>query len=207
MDPHDSSAAPPQTSVVLYWIAKAFLWATGWRIESDHPQVRKAVVIAAPHTSVWDAIYMIAVAWGMRIPMSWMVKNTVFKWPFGPILRWLRAVPIDRRARHDTVEQIKQWFDAADHAWLAIAPSGTRSKRDHWKSGFYHMSRAADVPILLGYLDYSRKCGGIGGIVHPTGDAGVDMDKVRAYYAPIRGYRPELESRARLKSEDPDDAS
>lgn len=198
------AVGPPQSSIVLSWIGKAFLKLNGWRIEGEVPQVSHAVIIANPHTSLWDAIYMLAVAWGMRIRLSWMTKHTVFRWPFRSFLYWVGAIPVDRTGRHDTVEQMKQWIHNQERTLLAIAPSGTRSRRDHWKSGFYHIARAAQVPIVMGFLDYARKCGGVGGMIRPTNNMRADMDQLREFYRDIRGRKPELETTIRLRGESPE---
>ncbi len=185
------------------WLGRAFLRLAGWEAVGAEHVVDKGVIIAAPHTSNWDGVFMLAVAWAMDLRLSWMVKDSLTRGPLGWLVRATGGIGVDRSARHDTVEQLRRRFERSDRLLLAIAPSGTRGRRDHWRSGFYHVARAAGVPILLGFLDYARRRGGIGGALRPTGDLRADMDRIRAFYAPIRGKHPELESRIRLKAEDP----
>jgi len=73
---------------------------------------------------------------------------------------------------------------------LVVPPAGTRRKVMYWKTGFYHIARGAKVPIVLGYLDYRRKVGGIGPVVYPTGNMEADMEIIRNFYADIAGKYP-----------------
>ena len=175
---------------------------SGWKIEGGFPNVDKALFVASPHTSNWDGFFMLMVAWHMRVRLSWITKHTMFRPPIGWFIRWAGGVPVDRRAKHNTVDQITQQFEEADELYLAIAPSGTRAKRDYWKSGFYHMALAANVPLILGYLDYKRKAGGCGPVIHLTGDIPADMERIRSFYEDVEGAHPELHTRIRLRAED-----
>ncbi len=187
---------------VYRFIARVVARLAGWRIEGEFPNVDKAIFVASPHTSNWDGFFMLMCAWHMGVRLSWITKHTMFRPSIGWFIRWAGGVPVDRRANHNTVDQIAAQFDAADELYLAIAPSGTRAKRDYWKSGFYHMARAADVPLILGYIDYKRKAGGCGPVIHLTGDIPADMDRIRSFYEDIEGAHPALHTRVRLRAED-----
>ena len=160
---------------------------SGWRVEGDFPDVDKAIFVASPHTSNWDGFYMLMCAWYLRVRLSWITKHTMFRFPIAGFIRWAGGVPVDRRSKNDTVGQIADQFAQADSLYLAIAPAGTRAKRDFWKSGFYHMAQAAKVPLILGYVDYKRKAAGVGPVIHLTGDVGADMDRIRAFYDGVEG--------------------
>lgn len=130
-----------------------------------------------------------------------MGKDTLFKKPFGKIMRWLGGIPIDRSSEHGMVDQIVDQFNESRKLVVTIAPSGTRKKRDQWKSGFYWIAYNAKVPILCGYLDYSRKKACLGLSFVPTGDIKKDMDRIRDFFKGIRGKNPELKTIIRLKDE------
>ena len=130
-----------------------------------------------------------------------MGKNTLFKKPFGNIMRWLGGIPIDRSVEHGVVGQIVKQFNESQKLVVTIAPSGTRKKREYWKSGFYWIAYNAQIPILCGYLDYSRKKACLGLSFVPTGDIKKDMDRIRGFYKGIRGKNPELTTRIRLMDE------
>ena len=186
---------------MLYWIGKLWLRLFGWKVRGVSPTYRKFVLIAAPHTSAWDFPFMLATAYVMRVHISWLGKHTLFKPPWGWLMRRLGGIPVDRRAPHSLVTQLAERFRSSEALVLAIPPDGTRGKVDLWKSGFYHIASASEVPIGLGYLDYGRKLCGLGMFVLPSGNVNEDMNHIRDFYRGIRGKYPELESEPRLREE------
>lgn len=175
----------------------------GWTPVGGLPAPKRAIFIASPHTSNWDGFIMQAVAWALGVRLSWMTKHTLFKWPFRRFLRAVGAVPVDRTKRSDTVGQIARQITESDGMYLAIAPAGTRARRDFWKSGFYHMAHAAGVPVVCGFLDFKRRRGGCGPVIELTGDRKADMDRIRAFYDGIEGRHPELHTPVLLRDESP----
>jgi 1-acyl-sn-glycerol-3-phosphate acyltransferase len=118
-------------------------------------------------------------------------------------MRWLGGIPVDRSARTNLVAQVVERFADVDRLFLVIPPSGTRHKAAHWKSGFYHIARGAGVPILCTFLDYTRKVGGIGLTIMPSGDVPADMDKIRAFYEGVEGLYPQNHTPIYLPEESP----
>jgi len=186
---------------LMRWLARLFFLCTGWKVEGQRPAVERCVVIAAPHTSNWDFVYTLALAFIFRINPRIMMKDAWFRGPLGPLFRWLGAMPIDRSRSRNVVAQCIQAFQAADHLVLVVPPSGTRRRVQYWKTGFYHIANGADVPIALGFLDYGRKVGGFGPLFHPTGDIDRDMAAIRDFYRPISGKYPTQESHILVRPE------
>jgi 1-acyl-sn-glycerol-3-phosphate acyltransferase len=191
----------PPNGKLGYWLSRAWMRIFGWSVENCLPPGRKFVLIGAPHTSNWDFIFMLAAANIMRVRVSWMGKHTLFNPPFGALFRRLGGIPINRQAPHGAVSQMTERFEQADELLLAVAPSGTRKKVDHWKSGFYRIAMRAQVPIACGYLDYAGRRAGIGLVFTPSGDMKADMDRIRAFYQDKHGRYPQLESTIRLQDE------
>jgi 1-acyl-sn-glycerol-3-phosphate acyltransferase len=173
----------------------------GWDVTGRVPPGGKFVLVGAPHTSNWDFPFTLAALYTFRLKISWLGKHTLFKKPFGKIMRWLGGIPIDRSSEHGVVDQIVKQFNESQKFAVTIAPSGTRKKRDYWKSGFYWIAHTAQVPILCGYLDYSRKTACLGLSFVPTGDIKKDMDRIRGFFVGIRGKNPELATPIRLFDE------
>lgn len=171
-------------------IAKLFLRATRWTFEGEKPTDRRFVVIAAPHTSNWDLVYLLAFAWYCEIDINWMGKHQIFAGPQGRLMRALGGVPVRRDQKNDLVAQMAQVFAERDALVLTIPPEATRKRADHWKSGFYRIAIAADVPIVPSLLDYGKRTGGFGPALHPTGNVSEDMDVLRAFYADCTGKNP-----------------
>jgi 1-acyl-sn-glycerol-3-phosphate acyltransferase len=186
---------------MLKLLGSIIQWIAGWRFEGEVPAIRKYVIVAAPHTSNWDLLYMLALGGPLGLRPRWMGKKEIFDGPLGFLARWLGGIRIDRSGSLGTVGQIVEQLEAADDFVLAVSPEGTRGYRDHWKSGFYHIAVAAQVPIVLGFLDYRRKRGGLGPALYPTGDLRADMDSIRAFYQDIVGRHPEKFGPIRLREE------
>ena len=174
----------------------------GWRAEGSLSDYPKCVVVVAPHTSNWDFPVLMLVAVALRVKVTWMGKHTLFRPPFGWIMRRLGGLPIDRGARHNVVEQAVESFRTHDRLLLAIPPEGTRKRAPYWRSGFYHIALGAQVPIALAFADYRRKVGGIGRVIVPSGDIDADMALIRDFYSGIIGKRPDQFGEIRLKSQE-----
>ena len=155
------------------------------------PDIPKFVMIAAPHTSNWDFPVMMCIAFKLRAKLYWMGKDALFRRPFKGFFKWLGGIPIDRSRSHNVVDQMVDHFHEMDRLILTIPPSGTRKRVNKWKSGFYHIALGAKVPVVLGFLDFKRKTGGIGPVVVLSGDMEEDMKSIRAFYYSIDGKYPE----------------
>ena len=186
---------------MLKLIAKLVLLVTGWRPEGEKPAEKRFVLIAAPHTSNWDLVYLLALAEIFDVRISWMGKDTNFRPPFGGLMRRLGGIPVVRHQRGNLVAQAAQRFAASQELALVVPAEGTRGAVEHWKSGFYHIARSADVPIVLGYLDYARRRGGFGPSLRATENVRKDMDQIRAFYADKTAKHPEMFVEPRLKEE------
>jgi 1-acyl-sn-glycerol-3-phosphate acyltransferase len=183
---------------------KSVLALRGWKIAGALPEREKYVLIAAPHTSNWDLVYMLCIAFVLDMKINWMGKDSLFKPPLGFLLSWLGGVAIDRSKTNNVVQAMADEFTTRDRLILAVPPSGTRGRKDHWKSGFYHIAKVAQVPIVMGYLDYATKTGGFGpNHLIPGGDLSADMDAIREFYGTISGKFPDKVSPARLRDEGP----
>lgn len=183
---------------------KPSLRLAGWAFEGPVPKERKYVMLALPHTSNWDGALLIALTKSIGMKLSWMIKDDWVRGPMGVVLERLGAVAVNRKGAHHLVDQMIQAFRENDDLILAIPPEGTRKRAERWKSGFYHIARGADVPVVPGYLDYRRKRAGLGPAMHMTGDVRADMDAIRAFYAEKdpRGRYHENFGPIRLKEED-----
>lgn len=186
----------PVIKTVLYWISRTYLKVFGWKCEGHIPGSPKCVMIAAPHTSNWDFPITMFLAFSLKAKVYWMGKATLFKWPFKTVMRWLGGIPIDRSKSNNMVASTIDVFNSHENLIIIIPPEGTRGKVSYWKSGFYHIAKGAGVPILLGYVDYRRKAGGVGPSIMPTGDMEADMQQICTFYLGVTGKYPEKSSLA-----------
>ena len=163
----------------------------GWSVEGKAAEPRKFIVIAAPHTSNWDFLYFIGAAESLNLKLSFMGKESLFRWPFGRLMREMGGIPVDRSKSGNYVEQMVAEFARRAEFMLTIAPEGTRGKVRQWRTGFYHIARGAKVPLVCGLMDYRRKVVGLGPAIWPTGNYARDMEQVTAFYSQCTPKHPE----------------
>ncbi len=169
--------------------SRAFFRLRGWQLEGAlPPDAARCVMIAAPHTSNWDLPYTLMAAFALRLHIRWMGKCSLFRFPFGAMMRWLGGLAVDRSKNSNLVSASAAVLrSGTGPLQLVVAPEGTRGKTRHWKTGFYFIAMEAGVPILLTYLDYGRKVAGIGPAFTPTGNIEADMVEIKRFYAGVRG--------------------
>jgi len=184
----------PLIRPLMRWLALCFLRLRGWRLEGSlPPEAARSVLIAAPHTSNWDGPYMLMSAFAFRLNVRWMGKASLFKWPWGPLMRWLGGIAVQREQRGNLVAaSIEALKGAEGGLQLLIAPEGTRGLVREWKTGFYRIAEGAGLPILPTYLDFGGKRVGLGPLMWPSGDLEADLTRLRAFYAPYKGLREDL---------------
>lgn len=173
----------PIIQPALRALALAVTKLCGWKIPVQSPQVQKAIIVGAPHTSNWDFVLMLAGILIWRLDIRWIAKHTLFEGPFGGLMYWLGGIPINRSESQNFVEQMVQRFNNSDELLVVIAPEGTRKPVEKWKSGFYHMAKGADIPLVLVYLDYQQKEIGIFSIEKASGDAETEIARYQEMYS------------------------
>lgn len=169
----------------------------GWKITHYLPaDIKRCVIIGAPHTSNWDFMYGMGALKFMKLRIRFTIKKEWVRFPVKKLMLDLGALPIDRSPKPDgskksTVEAMADLFDQRDELLLLITPEGTRSKVEKWRTGFYYVALHAKVPLALGFLDYrTRECG-IDKIVYPSGDFQKDMKTIMDFYATKTGKNPD----------------
>ena len=162
----------------------------GWRVAGTFPNLPRALLIAAPHTSWWDGIWGLLFKMALGLDITFMGKRELFRGPLGWLLRRLGGMPIERSSTHGIVGQIVARFDASPRLWVGVAPEGTRKPVTVWKTGFWHIARAAAVPIVPIAFDYPSKTITIGALFEPSADLAADLATLRTFYASFRGKYP-----------------
>ncbi len=184
---------------MLRRIAKLIMKLGGWTLIGGVPDMPKAVIIAAPHTSNWDAFWGIVYIVATGIDIRFFGKHSLFWFPLGTLLSSFGCMPLDRSQATSVVQQAVDMFKSQESFYLALAPEGTRSRANGWKSGFYRIALGAAVPVLMGTIDYRRKCIGIEARLDLSGDIDADMKVFADLYAGIEGRWPEKASPVRIQ--------
>lgn len=165
----------------------------GWKMSNNFPSdLKKYVVIAAPHTSWQDFPIGILARNASGEKINFIGKDTLFNPPFGFIFRWLGGTPVDRSKSNNLVDAIVDIFNSKEKFRLALSPEGTRKKTERWKTGFYYIAKGANVPIILVTLDFEHKQIKISDPFYTTDDMEKDFEYFHSFYKGVKGKHPEL---------------
>jgi 1-acyl-sn-glycerol-3-phosphate acyltransferase len=182
-------ASTPRTGGNAFsrWLGRTVLRLGGWKVVGEWPDLPKLMVIAAPHSSAWDAFWGIAAKVAMGIRIDFMAKAELFTGPLGWALRFFGGIPVNRSAARGVVEQVAAQFRSAEKMWFVLAPEGTRRTVTQWKTGFWKIARAAEVPVFCVWFHYPDKTIGLGPLVELTADVDADLRRIRALFRPHIG--------------------
>lgn len=187
---------PRRNNPMIAKTAHKLLQAAGWKLVGDVPNVKKAVLLAVPHTSNFDGLYAILALLALDIDIKLMGKKELFKLPvMGAFLRWAGLIAIDRQKKGSTLQATVERLNKEDKLWLALAPEGTRDYTENWKTGFYHIAVGANAPILPVAMDYKTKQIRFMPLFEPTGDIDADLPKIYDYYRGVAGKHVEKMSK------------
>jgi len=177
-------------------LARRLLALAGWQVHFEGLPRLQGVAVVYPHTSNWDFIIGILAKWAIGIPARFWGKDSLFRVPlFGPWLRWVGGLPIERRAAHGAVGQMVDTFRQHQQQerllWLGLAPEGTRKRTPGWRSGFYQVALGADVPLGIVRLDWSRREVRFVDFLTLTGDESADYAQLQVLFKDVSGYHAE----------------
>jgi 1-acyl-sn-glycerol-3-phosphate acyltransferase len=182
---------PRRGNALTRVLARLAMRLSGWRFEGELPNLAQFVVIVAPHTSNWDFAIGVMAMFALGVRGTFLGKHTLFRWPFGPVMRWLGGVPVDRSSPHNVVEQTTAFFRQRESLVLALSPEGTRRKLPEWRTGFYHVAKGAGVPIVPMAFDFSRRVFRIFPPVVPSEDRVADFERLRALFDASMARHPD----------------
>lgn len=168
-------------------LGRAILRLGGWRMVGAFPDIPKLVLIGAPHSSNWDGVWGFAAKLALGLDLKVLGKHQLFWWPLGVLMRGLGVIAVDRTAAHGVVEQAAALLRTNDKFWFGLAPEGTRKPVERWKTGFWKIARAAEVPILPAYFHYPDKIIGVGPLFATSDDMQADLERIRTWYRPWQG--------------------
>lgn len=176
---------------LLPYIGTTLLSVTGWRVEGEIPDMKKLLVVFAPHTSNWDFVYGMAMVLSLKIKIYWLGKHTIFKKGFRRLLKSLGGIPVNRGDSKNIIKDITAFANQEGGFLIGLSPEGTRKRVENWKSGFLRMANSLECPILLVGIDYPSKVIKFTDLFYPTGDNQRDIDYLKKYYKDFIGKIPE----------------
>ncbi|MCZ2128048.1 MAG: lysophospholipid acyltransferase family protein [Anaerolineales bacterium] len=180
----------PVVSPILRAVSNGIMRSVGWNVDGAPPDLKKYIVIGAPHTSNWDFLLFLGIIFRLKISTRYMAKIELFTNPLGWFFYWCGGVPVDRKKSSGLIEQMVEVCNREDEFILVIAPEGTRYHVHEWKRGFYHIAKSAGIPIVMAKVDGVRKVVHFGETFYPTDDADADMQAIQSAFAGMAGINP-----------------
>ncbi len=189
-------AVPQHRGRLIRALGHAVLRVAGWRLTGTIPDLPRFVVIVAPHTSNWDFPVGLAAKWALGFDVTWLGKDALFRPPLGWFMRAVGGMPVDRSAPNAMVDRTAREFATRERMVLVLAPEGTRHKVTKWRSGFWHIARTANVPVVCAAIDWGTKQVRFGPTltVRPDVDPEVDIARIKSHYDDVRGFHPALQA-------------
>lgn len=185
-------SVPRRQGPVSKWIFQQLMKAAGWKITGSIPDLNKFVLIGGPHTSNWDFVFGVLSVFSLGLDVHFIGKHTLFKPPFGWLLRKFGGIPVNRANPGTLYRDILRGFSENEAFVFGLSPEGTRSKVEKWKPGFHRIAKAANVPILPAALDFKLKTVHYGPLFWVTDDFEADVRHLKSFYAGFAAKRPEL---------------
>ncbi|MCG8392116.1 MAG: 1-acyl-sn-glycerol-3-phosphate acyltransferase [Pseudomonadales bacterium] len=175
---------------LLAGLGSLILRIMGWRIVGNLPDVERAVLVVAPHTSNVDGVIGLSAIQSLKVHVRFMGKHTLFEGRLGRLMYWLGGIPVNRDSAQDVVEQTTAVMREKPF-WLGIAPEGTRKGAKCWKTGFYRIADQMRVPIVVIGFCYRRRQVRVLGSIMPTGDMDRDLASIVATLSEIEPRHPQ----------------
>jgi len=179
--------------MITKYLSKIYFKLSGWKTVGSIPKdIKKCIIIGAPHTSNWDFIYARFALYIFDYKIRYLIKDSMFKNPIaGWFFRVTGGIPVNRSKNTNLTGDLAQLLKTADMLYLAIPPEGTRNRADHWKTGFYRIAIECNIPVALAFLDYKKRQAGFIKIFYPTGNMSEDFKLIQSFYSPEMAANPD----------------
>ena len=180
-----------QRNRLFSFVGTSLLSISGWKVSGQIPDMKKLLVVLAPHTSNWDFVYGMALILSLKIKIYWLGKHSIFKKGVTRLLKSLGGIPVNREDAKNTINDVLEIAKREGGILIGLSPEGTRKKAEKWKSGFLRIAQSMECPILLVALNSPPKEISFRELFHPTGDNQRDIEYLKKYYKDFIGKIPE----------------
>lgn len=173
----------------IQWLGRTLQKVTGWKVEGEIPNLKKFILVGAPHTSNWDFVHALILIWAIDLKLNILAKHTLFKIPFlKNILFGIGGIPVDRNNPQLIVDKVSKLVEE-DGVIIGLSPEGTRKKVQKWKSGFLRIAQQTESKIVLIGIDFDKKICTFSGFFEPTGDNNQDIEVIKNFY---KRFKPKI---------------
>lgn len=163
----------------------------GWKIVGEFPDVKKSIVIFAPHTSYYDALYGKLFINQLGIKYAFLSKKELFFFPMNILMKWYGSIPVRGVTGKNAIIQVAKMLEESESLHIILSPEGGFAQVTKWNKGFYYMAYKSNVPIVVGYLDYQKKEIGVKGVIDNLENLIVVMNQINTMYMGVTAKYPE----------------
>ena len=174
----------------VQWLGRTLHKASGWKVEGEIPNLKKFILVGAPHTSNWDFVHALILIWALDLKLNVLAKHTLFKIPIlKNILFGIGGIPVDRNNPQLVVDEVSKLTEGDGGVIIGLTPEGTRKRVEKWKSGFLRIAEQTDSKIVLIGIDFDKKVCSFSGFFEPTGDNEQDIKFIKNFY---KNFKPKI---------------
>ena len=174
----------------VQWLGRTLHKASGWKVEGEIPNLKKFILVGAPHTSNWDFVHALILIWALDLKLNVLAKHTLFKIPIlKNILSGIGGIPVDRNNPQLVVDEVSKLTEGDGGVIIGLTPEGTRKRVEKWKSGFLRIAEQTDSKIVLIGIDFDKKVCSFSGFFEPTGDNEQDIKFIKDFY---KNFKPKI---------------
>lgn len=174
----------------VQWLGRTLHKASGWKVEGEIPNLKKFILVGAPHTSNWDFVHALILIWAVDLKLNVLAKHTLFKIPIlKNILSGIGGIPVDRNNPQLVVDEVSKLTEGDGGVIIGLTPEGTRKRVEKWKSGFLRIAEQTDSKIVLIGIDFDKKICSFSGFFEPTGDNEQDIKFIKNFY---KNFKPKI---------------
>jgi len=101
-------------------------------------------------------------------------------------------LPIDRSKGTSVVDEIIELYKEGKITTIGLAPEGTRNRVVKFKTGFYRIAKALDIPVIMTKFDYAAKQVSFSEPYYLKGTKEEDMSHIESYFRGTLGKIPEF---------------
>lgn len=163
----------------------------GWEIVGDFPDIKKSIIIFAPHTAHIDAFYGKLGITELGIKFKFLSKKELFFFPMNLLMKQFGSIAVRGVKNQNAIYQIADLLNSSEELHIVISPEGWIKKVSDWNKGFYYMARKAQVPIVVASLDYRRKEMGVKGVIYNIEDYDSVIGQINDWYKDVTAKCPE----------------
>lgn len=200
---------PNKDRKILGPIGRFLLKLVNWDIVGNLPDKKRIIIVSAPHSSTFDAIYAYIVCLATDLKFYFLGSVSMFTriviplpfkknpdklgipHPFGKIqnkiLLEFGGIPVWRAKSTGVTQQVIEQLKSKDKFILYLTVEGEMKTNQTIKTGFHYIGKALDATIVPTKIDYKNRRFELMDELELTDSVEKDKDKLMERYHLVQG--------------------